>query len=163
MLGDCLKDAINICVKYLNDLPLAIALCRIKEGSDDGPVLKELLRKRVLPLAFEQGDRWLASWAFWMLGRKDLSVQVIVLPLPELLGEEDVKKEVTGEVNRCAAGNYEDASLALLFAELKGKSMKTAIGSSRIPIDKEHRFVLYMNKMLIRMGEQASGSSAFIA
>lgn len=42
-------------------------------------MLRALLEETVLPLAFSQGQRWLATWAFWMLGRRDLAVQVIIV------------------------------------------------------------------------------------
>lgn len=79
MLGESLRDAVNVCVRNLDDLSLAIALARIKEGGDDGPVFADLLKTRVLPLAFERGDRWMGSWAFWMLKRRDLAVRIIVV------------------------------------------------------------------------------------
>jgi hypothetical protein len=33
----------------------------------------------VLPTAFQEGNRWLASWAFWRLDRRDLSVRVLLV------------------------------------------------------------------------------------
>jgi hypothetical protein len=79
LLGDSLGDAVNVCLKHLDDFPLAIALARIYEGGDDGPVLKRILETHIVPLALGQGHRWLASWAFWMLKRRDLAVRVIVV------------------------------------------------------------------------------------
>ncbi|KDN39003.1 hypothetical protein K437DRAFT_250952 [Tilletiaria anomala UBC 951] len=151
MLADSLKDAVNVCVRYLNDVQLAIALCRIREGRSDGPILLELLKDRVLPLAFETGNRCLASWAFWMLNRRDLAVQVIVTPFPELLADAEVA-QLMGTVEHCAFGYYGDASLALLLADLKGKTAQTALGLARIPVDQEWRFVLYANHVLGRLG-----------
>src|SRR5689334_4955341 len=78
MLGGSLQDAVNVCLKQLNDFQLAIALARVVEG-DSGPVLRNILTKIVVPLAFESGNRWLGSWAFWMLGRRDLSVRVLLV------------------------------------------------------------------------------------
>ena len=52
----------------MNDLHLAIAVARVYEGNDNGDVLKDLLRNRVLPESAATGNRWMASWAFWMLG-----------------------------------------------------------------------------------------------
>lgn len=78
LLGDSLKDAVNVLLRQVNDFQLAIAIARVHEG-DDGPVLKFILEETVLPLAFEKGFRWLASWAFWMLKRRDLAVQTIVV------------------------------------------------------------------------------------
>ena len=80
LLGDSLKDAVNVCVRQLDDLPLAVAIARVYEG-DDGPVLRSILEANVLPLAFGKGYRWLASWAFWMLNRRDLAIQTIIVSL----------------------------------------------------------------------------------
>lgn len=79
MLGDSLEDAVNVCVRNLKDLELAIALVRIKEGRDNGPVLRKLIMTKVLPGVFEEGDRWMAHWCFWTLGMKDLAQRVLVV------------------------------------------------------------------------------------
>ena len=74
----------NVCLGQLKDLQLAIAVTRVYEG-DSGPVLRELLEEKVLPLAAQDGNRWLASWAFWMLHRRDMAVRVLIVyePTPE--------------------------------------------------------------------------------
>ena len=79
LLGGALKDAVRICLRQLGDTQLAIALARIVEGNDDGPVLQEILRETVVPLAFKDGNRWLASWAFWLSHRRDLAVRILVV------------------------------------------------------------------------------------
>jgi hypothetical protein len=78
LLGGSLKDAIIVCLNKLFDFQLAIALARAVEG-DDGPVLHNVLKTTVVPLAFKDGNRWLASWAFWFLNRRDLAVRVLVV------------------------------------------------------------------------------------
>jgi hypothetical protein len=78
LLADCLKDAVNVCLRNLNDLQLAIALARVYEG-DDGPVLKQIITDHVLPRACQEGDRWLASWGFWMMGQRGKSVQALIV------------------------------------------------------------------------------------
>ena len=73
----------NVCLRQLDDLQLAIAITRVHEGENPdgsiGPVLKFILEDFVLPIAFEKGFRWLAGWAFWRLNRRDLSIRVIVV------------------------------------------------------------------------------------
>lgn len=59
-------------------MQLAIAITRVYEG-DNGPVLRKLLQDEVLPLAAQEGNRWLASWAFWMMGRKDMAVRALIV------------------------------------------------------------------------------------
>jgi hypothetical protein len=74
-----LKDAVNVCLKQLSDFQLAIALARVVEGGSDGPVLRDILLNVVIPTAFREGNRWLGSWAFWMLKRKDFAVRILVV------------------------------------------------------------------------------------
>lgn len=78
LLANCLKDAVNVCINQLDDLQLGIAVARVYEG-DNGPVLTNLLEDYVLPQAAAQGNRWLATWALWMLNRRDLAVRVLVV------------------------------------------------------------------------------------
>lgn len=79
LLGGSLKDAAQVCIKQLSDFQLAIAIARAVEQSDDGPVLRDILQNTVLPDAFENGNRWLGSWAFWMLHRRDLAVRILLV------------------------------------------------------------------------------------
>ena len=79
MLGNSLKDAINVCIKQLSDFQLAVALARVVEQGDDGPILTDILKTTVLPIAFCDGNRWLGSWAFWMLRRRDLAVRILLV------------------------------------------------------------------------------------
>ena len=84
LLGDSLEDAVNVCVYRLNDLQLAIAIARVYEG-DEGLVLRRLLEEEILPYAAQEGNRWLASWAFWMLNRKDMAVRALIVRFEPLL------------------------------------------------------------------------------
>jgi hypothetical protein len=81
LLGGSLRDAINVCVKHLNDFQLALAICRVVESGDDGTVFLDVVRETVVPLAFKDGNRWLASWAFWKLKRRDLAVKVLIVSI----------------------------------------------------------------------------------
>ena len=78
LLADSLKDAVNVCLTHMKDLQLAIAIARVYEG-DNGPVLRDLLEEKILPLASHEGNRWLASWGFWMVGRRDMAVRALVV------------------------------------------------------------------------------------
>jgi hypothetical protein len=62
----------------MGDLQLAITIARVYEG-DNGPVLRELLEDKLLPEAAAEGNRWMASWAFWMLGRRDMAVRALIV------------------------------------------------------------------------------------
>lgn len=78
-MGDSLKDAVNVCLKQLGDFQLAIAIARIVENRNDGPVFLDILSNAVLPIAFKDGNRWLGSWAFWLLPRRDLAVRILLV------------------------------------------------------------------------------------
>lgn len=79
LLGGALKDAVNVCIRQLGDFQLAIALARVIEQSSEGPVLQGILKGTVLPIAFQTGNRWLGSWAFWLLHRRDLAVRILLV------------------------------------------------------------------------------------
>lgn len=78
LLADHLQDAVNVCLGQLKDLQLAVTIARVYEG-DTGPVLRRLLEDEVLSLAAQEGNRWLASWAFWMLHRRDMAVRALIV------------------------------------------------------------------------------------
>ena len=65
-------------MNQLGDIQLAITITRAYEG-DDGPLLKEILEERVLLYSTSEGNRWLATWAFWMLKRRDMAVRALVV------------------------------------------------------------------------------------
>ncbi|PWN28975.1 hypothetical protein BDZ90DRAFT_135724 [Jaminaea rosea] len=164
LLADSLGDAVNVCVRNLGDVHLALALCRVKEqGSFDGPVMSRLLRTRLLPLVFERGYRWLGHWVFWTLKARDLATRVLVSPLSEL--REDPR--VVALLNTVDTGSslskfsfsasstpprQEDVSLAIFFADMKRKTVLTAKGSREVSPAKEWGFVLHMNRTLRAMG-----------
>lgn len=78
LLADRLQDAVNVCLNQIKDIQLAIAIARIYEG-DNGPVLRKLLEEEVLAVAAQEGNRWLACWAFWMLRRRDMAVRALIV------------------------------------------------------------------------------------
>jgi hypothetical protein len=83
MLAGSHRDCINVCLRQLRDVPLAIAIARVIEG-DEGPLLRWILTDTVVPSAFAGGHRWLGSWAFWMLGRRDLSIRMLIVRCVEV-------------------------------------------------------------------------------
>ncbi|KAJ6574959.1 WD repeat-containing protein [Mycena capillaripes] len=146
LLGGALQDAVNVCLKQLNDFQLAVALARVVEQSDDGPVLLGILNNIVIPTAFKDGNRWLASWAFWLLHRRDLAVRILVTPLQDVADSLNIKD--IGEPH------YDDPSLALLFSQLRSKTLQAAKGSSEISGRAEFNFVLQIARVFCRMGCQ---------
>ncbi|KAJ3117018.1 regulator of (H+)-ATPase in vacuolar membrane, partial [Physocladia obscura] len=83
LLAERLKDAVNVCLKHLKDLQLAIVLCRLYEG-ENSPVLAETLKSNVLPDAFLNGDRYLISMCFTLLKQKEMALNAIMMPISTL-------------------------------------------------------------------------------
>ncbi|KAH9984643.1 WD repeat-containing protein [Russula compacta] len=146
ILGGSLKDAVNVCLRHLDDFQLAVALARVLEGQDDGPVLRSILEETIIPLAFKKGNRWLGSWAFWLLHRRDLAVRILVTPL------QDVASALDMPIVELGNPHYDDPSLALLFSQLKSKTLQTAKGTSEISGSAEFNFVLQIARVFTRMG-----------
>ncbi|KAF9015532.1 RAVE protein 1 C terminal-domain-containing protein [Cyathus striatus] len=148
LLGNSLKDAVNVCIRQIGDFQLAIALARVVEHSNEGPILQEILTYTVLPIAFELGNRWLGSWAFWLLHRRDLAVRILLTPLPDIAAAFNIKVTEIGEPH------YDDPSLALLFSQLRSKTLQAVKGTSEISGRAEFNFVLQMARVFCRMGCQ---------
>ncbi|KAG5338596.1 hypothetical protein C0989_006849 [Termitomyces sp. Mn162] len=145
LLGGALKDAVNVCIKQLDDFQLAVALARAVEQSNEGPILLEILDSVVLPIAFKNGNRWLASWAFWLLHRRDMAVRILLTPL------QDIANSLNIQVTEIGEPHYDDPSLALLFSQLRSKTLQAAKGTSEISGRSEYNFVLQMARVFCRM------------
>ncbi|CAB4445912.1 unnamed protein product [Rhizophagus irregularis] len=143
LLGDQLKDAVNVCLKHLDDFQLAIAITRVYEG-EDGPILKAIYEDYIIPLAIRTGDRWLASLAFWSLNQRDKAVKAIMVPLETLC---DKKVETTPLTT-----DSPDAALVVLYKQLKDKSIQTLRGAAEISSKTEYFFVLRSIFAYDRMG-----------
>ena len=78
LLAGSLQDAVNVCFHQLEDPQLAIAVARVYEG-DSSPVLRSLLRTKVLPQAANEGNRWQATWAFTILGQHDMAIKALIV------------------------------------------------------------------------------------
>ncbi|KAJ4307103.1 regulator of (H+)-ATPase in vacuolar membrane [Collariella sp. IMI 366227] len=129
LLADHLHDAVNVCLNQLKDLQLAIAVARVYEG-DHGPVLRRLLEEEVLTIAAQEGNRWLASWAFWMLHRRDMAVRALILrqmTLQTLRGASKVTPKVEWEFVLHNARLYDRMGCDLLGLDLaEGGSLVVA-------------------------------------
>ncbi|KAF3942287.1 hypothetical protein ABW19_dt0204590 [Dactylella cylindrospora] len=144
LLADRPRDAVNVCFTQMNDLQLAVTIARVYDG-DDGLVLKELLEDKILPLAAKEGNKWLASWAFWLLGRKDLSVRSLMMPINSLiLGTE------TPGVGKIFLAD--DPALVILYKLIRDKTLKSLRGAEKIPKGAEFDFVLHCARLYDRMG-----------
>ncbi|UZJ51119.1 hypothetical protein CBS101457_000439 [Exobasidium rhododendri] len=80
LLGNSLRDAVNVCIRNLGDFSLAVAIARLHEGGTTGPVFQDILRRDVLREALLTANRWLANWALQMLEEKELAIRVLCQP-----------------------------------------------------------------------------------
>ncbi|KAF9336485.1 regulator of (H+)-ATPase in vacuolar membrane [Podila minutissima] len=111
LLGNKLQDAVNVCVKNLNDLQLAIALCRVYEPEERGPVLTQLLQDLVQTTT----DPWLLSLFHSILGQSSRSIQVT------LAGEStETSSKQESEFSR-------DPSLLILYRHLLKHSLASSV------------------------------------
>ncbi len=145
LLAGNLQDAVNVCAHQMEDLQLAIAVARVHDG-DDSVVLRSLLEDKVLPQAALDGNRWLATWAFWMLGRRDMAVRVLISPVYTLLD--------SPETPNLQAMSYlsSDPALVVLYKQLRDKTLQTLKGASKISPRAEWEFVIQNARLYDRMG-----------
>ncbi|KAK7746996.1 regulator of (H+)-ATPase in vacuolar membrane [Cytospora paraplurivora] len=142
---DHLQDAVNVCLNQLKDLQLAIAITRVYEG-DHGPVLRKLLEEEVLKVAAQEGNRWLASWAFWMLHRRDMAVRALITPVYTLV-ETPIAPNLNSKLFLT-----DDPALIVLYAQLRQKTLQTLRGASKVTPKVEWQFVLHNARLYDRMG-----------
>jgi hypothetical protein len=110
LLADRLQDAISICIKSLNDVQLAVCICRIYEG-DDSPILTNLINTKLIPDAAKSMDRWLSTILWTMLKRRDNAFYAIMRPLHSMSETELILSEHQTEIL--------DPNLILLLEHLK--------------------------------------------
>lgn len=145
LLADHLQDAVSVIHNQLGDTQLAIAVARVYDG-DDSPVLKKFLQEKVLPQASKDGNRWLATWAYWLLGRRDHAVRSLVTPLTRLLSPP--------ETPNFQSKSYltDDPALVVLYKQLREKSLQTLRGATMIGMREEWDFVMHTTDLYDRMG-----------
>jgi hypothetical protein len=145
LLADHLQDAVTVLHNQLGDTQLAIAVARVY-GGDDSPVLLTFLKDKILPQAAREGNRWLATWAFWMLGRRDKAVRCLVTPLSTLV------KETEPVELKSKSYLVDDPALVVLYKQLREKSLQTLKGATMVGMREEWDFVLHTANLYERMG-----------
>ena len=170
LLAGNLRDAVNVCAHQLHDIQLAVAIIRVYDG-DDSPVLRELLEEKVLPLAAFEGNRWLATWAFWMLGQRDMAIKaLIVSPLIILIRFPCSLKQTqcnlwslqspihtlipTTIPQSQQSKSYlaSDPALIILYKHLRDQSFQTSKKAVRVEPKEEWDFVMQTARLYGRMG-----------
>lgn len=146
LLADHLQDAVNVCLNQIKDLQLGIAIARVYEG-DSGPVLRKLLENEVLSIAAQEGNRWLASWAFWMLKRRDMAVRALITPVYTVLETPAASTDL-----KAKSFLTDDPALIVLYSQLRQKTLQTLRGASKVTGKTEWEFVLHNARLYDRMG-----------
>lgn len=148
LLADSLEDSVNVLYKQVNDMDLAIGVCRVYEG-DNGPVLGGLLLKQALPTAIMQNDRWMTSFIYWKLRRQHVAIKALVTAPVDLENNAElVDKE------SCVNKSFlvEDPALLILYAHLRKRNVKYFMGSLQVENTLEYKSVLRVAEILGRMG-----------
>ena len=162
LLAGNVRDAVNICAQQMQDIQLAIAVARVYEG-DKGPVLRDLIEDKVLPIAAAEGNRWMAMWAFWMLGRRDIAVRALIVSKCECnvglylnlcLQSPAYTLVESPETPNLQARSYlaSDPALVVLYKQLREKTLQTLKGASKISPRAEWEFVIQTARLYDRMG-----------
>jgi len=153
LLAGALQDAVNVCAHQLGDIQLAVTIARVFEG-ENGPVLQELIEDRILPHAAETGNRWMATWAFWMLKKRDRAVRALISPIHTLLDDSPSSPGSQGHNIPLQAKSFlsNDPALVVLYRQLREKTISTLRGATMIEPREEWDFIVRNARLYSRMG-----------
>ncbi|CDO95116.1 unnamed protein product [Kluyveromyces dobzhanskii CBS 2104] len=148
LLAGSLKDCINVIRKQINDLDLAVAVCRVYEG-DNGSVLDEFLREQILPKAIIDSDRWTTSYVYWKMRKQDLAIKALVQPPVEL---DDNSKWI--QKNKCVNKSFlvEDPLLLQLYLQLRNRNIDYYNAALEVNESLEYEIVMRVVTIYTRMG-----------
>lgn len=146
LLGDSLKDCVNVITRKLNDTGLAIAVCRVYEG-ENGPVLNELIKTEILPEALKMGDQWVIYWCLWSQDRR--SDAVLSLVSHEY---QDKKRGSAHIVSNSRSFLSNDPALLILYRFLRDSKFKVVSSNNGVTSAIELQCVLTTAKLYSRMG-----------
>ena len=90
LLAGKLWDAVEVCLRKLKDLQLAMVITRLYEGGEAGVVYHRILREEVLGVPCDGAstnrhlradpDPFLRSMAFWLLGSYSEALETLLMP-----------------------------------------------------------------------------------
>lgn len=146
LLGDSLKDCVNVITRKLNDTGLAIAVCRVYEG-DNGPVLNELIKNEILPEALKMGDQWVIYWCLWSQDRRSDAVRSLVSH-----EYQDKKRGSAHIVSNSRSFLSNDPALLILYQFLRVSKFKVVSSNNGVTSATELQSVLTTAKLYSRMG-----------
>ncbi|KAJ3123058.1 regulator of (H+)-ATPase in vacuolar membrane [Nowakowskiella sp. JEL0407] len=128
LLGDRLKDAVNVCLKQLNDFQLAIVICRLYQG-DQSEVLADLLNT-LLSDSSKSEDRWACSIFFTLLNQKENALYATLMDLSTL---------TPGQSDSVVDSKSFDPDLLVLYNYLR-KRMRLLRMDEKVSIPKDLEF-----------------------
>ncbi|KAG0691168.1 regulator of (H+)-ATPase in vacuolar membrane [Pichia californica] len=155
LLADSPVDAVNVIMKQMNDIPLAVTVARCYEGIDNGPSMKSIIERKILSDAVKDNDRWQLSWVFWILGDKSHAAQSLIKPLIH------VKDDITKLLHNfkwpsidsiVRTGNTEDPVLLVMYDSLRNRNIAYYMGIASINPQHEFSFVIKAATMYSMMG-----------
>ncbi|KIW37519.1 uncharacterized protein PV06_10172 [Exophiala oligosperma] len=150
LLGDGLWDAVNVCIHQVKDLQLAIAIARVY-GSGQDSALTRLLEQTVLSRAVEsEHGRWMASWAFSLLGQTEEAIRVLVHPVHTVVGKDLDKTD--GSMVGSLSYTANDPLLSILYTQLRADFVKMNKWRDIIDPQDEWSFVMRCVRQYMRMG-----------
>ncbi|GAB7337820.1 hypothetical protein MBLNU457_4224t3 [Dothideomycetes sp. NU457] len=147
LLADNLDSAVSVIANQMDDIQLAVAVARVY-GGDDCLELKTVLETRALPKAVAEGNRWQATWCFWLLGQRSNAVRALVSPLHNVITLPGVEPESL----QAKSFLNDDPALVILYRQLREKSLQTLKGALMVTGTEEWNFVTKTASLLRRMG-----------
>ncbi|KAH3666401.1 hypothetical protein WICMUC_005669 [Wickerhamomyces mucosus] len=149
LLGDSLKDAANVLINEVEDIDLAIAICRVYEG-DNGPILTSILKSNVLTDAISSGNRWLCSYVYWKSRAQSKAIQSLIKSPLDIV-DDSMKTRIKSNENSKSFLD-DDPLLIVLYKNLREKNLHYFQGSLEISPNIEREFILRVSSIYIRMG-----------
>lgn len=155
LLADSPVDAVNVIMRQLNDIPLAVAVARCYDGCDNGPSMISILERQIVSDAIMNNDRWKISWVFWLLGDKPHSAQALIKPLIHI--KDDIlnllpKFKWPDIENIVRTENTEDPVLLVMYDSLRSRNISYYKGIATIKPIHEFSFVIKAASMYSMMG-----------
>lgn len=90
LLGDSLWDAVEVCLRKLHDIQLALVIARLHEGGEGKKMYQHILKEEILGIPSDisrnaveltpSPDPFLRSMAHWLLGNYRESLETLILP-----------------------------------------------------------------------------------
>src|SRR5687768_14034485 len=84
VLAGRVRDAITLCYRQMNDFQLALVVCRLLEGNNEGQqgnksdLYRVIIEDNLINNARLVGDRWLLHIGYWLLDKQRQSVDVMI-------------------------------------------------------------------------------------